>query len=95
MAKMKPKFSGRKLRISTRLVLKNKNKVVLDTSCQKKSLILASIKCVPHTKGYIKVGYGQGLFNDGWYNNDFELLRALKNFTERGLLRMLEEQDRT
>lgn len=86
----RPRFSGRKkLRISMRLILKKDDKVVLTTNCQRKAMITSTITRVPHDKGYIKVHYGRGLWNDGWYDTDAKLLGALDAFTERELLKIV------
>jgi hypothetical protein len=63
--------------------------VVLDTNYHKKAAIYAVIPRVSHDKAYIKVHYGRGMWNDGWYDTDEKLFGALNAFTERELLKVL------
>jgi len=76
---------NRKLRIGMRLKLWNGGKLVLDTTKRIKNQIIVSLSTPPHDRGYIKVIYAPGFWNDGYYNDDKKLLAALSVFTEKTL----------
>jgi hypothetical protein len=87
----KAKIEGRKIRLHYHLKITEDNKTILDTHKRIKSRIVADVEASPwkqgHTKGYIKVDYGNdGLINDGTYDNRASLLKALDSFTEKSLI---------
>jgi hypothetical protein len=76
---------NRKLRIGIHLKLWKDGKLVLATTKRIKNQIIVSLSTTPHDRGYIKVTYTPGFWNDGYYDDDKKLLAALSAFTEKTL----------
>ena len=63
-------------------------------STGKKMKVIQALTNAVWEKAYIKVTYGleKDIYNDGWYENQKDLLKAIRMFTEQPLIEYLIQQ---
>lgn len=76
------------LKISLKLIKKNGNSYTYHTG--KVRRIYSIVSHENFSQAFLKVDYGKGLNNSGFYPTKEELLFALKAFTERSLVEELQ-----
>ena len=94
-SKFKPTMSGRhKTRIRMYLKCYKNDKLVIDVSKLMKTQIVATVERVlatEWTKWYIKVCYGNELWNDGFFTSKKDLFRALDDWTSKDMIKTSQE----
>lgn len=75
------------------LILYKNNKVVYRAINRMKSQIFKALASTSHDKGYIRVTYERGYYNDSEHTNDEDLLSALNTYTEMQMLDYVEKTE--
>jgi len=88
------RISNRILRLPIQIKLFKNGKEYLATTVHRKSQVYLRTEPKLWHKAYLRVTYGKGLTNSGWYTTLTDFKKALSAFTEKGLLDYLEDERR-
>ena len=80
-----------KIRLRIHLKLWKGQKMLYNRSHSIKDRIRRAVQVCMWDKAYVKVNYGKGVFNDGYYYNMPDFNKALSAFTEKLLIEYLRK----
>ena len=89
MIKIKKKKS-RKIRLPITISLYKDDVLIRRATFRKKTSVFRFIQVNSFDEGYLKIHYGNGLYNDCYFGDYGDLKNSLDLFTEKGIIDYIE-----